>query len=31
MYESVTLTLTGEKPTLSTNYFPPINVYEDSE
>lgn len=31
MYESVTLSLTGDKTSLETNYFPPINVYEDAE
>lgn len=31
MYESVTLSLTGDKYSLSTNYFPPINVYNDSK
>jgi len=31
MYESVTLSLTGDKTTLSANYFPSINLYEDSE
>ena len=31
MYESVTLSLTGNTTILSTNYFPSLNVYEDSE
>ena len=31
MYESVTLSLTGDKTILSANYFPSINLYEDSE
>lgn len=31
MYESVTLSLSGNKTTLTANYFPPISVYEDSE
>lgn len=31
MYESITLSLTGNDTTLSTNYFPSLNVYEDSE
>ena len=31
MYESVTLSLTGNATILSVNYFPPINLYEDSE
>jgi len=31
MYESVTLNLTGDKYSLTTNYFPPINVYKDSK
>jgi hypothetical protein len=31
MYESVTLSLTGDTTILSANYFPSINLYEDSE
>ena len=31
MYETVTLSLNGNTTKLSTNYFPSINVYEDSE
>lgn len=31
MYESITLSLTGNTTILSTNYFPSLNVYEDSE
>ncbi|KAE9523312.1 hypothetical protein AGLY_016260 [Aphis glycines] len=31
MYESVTLSLTGIATILSVNYFPSINLYEDSE
>ena len=31
MHESVTLSLTGNTTVLSTNYFPSLNVYEDSE
>lgn len=31
MYESVTLSLTGNTTILSANYFPSINLYEDSE
>ncbi|KAE9537600.1 hypothetical protein AGLY_006623 [Aphis glycines] len=31
MYESVTLSLTGNATILSVNYFPSINLYEDSE
>lgn len=31
MHESVTLSLTGNKTSLCSNYFPPIEVYEDSE
>jgi len=31
MHESVTLSLTGNATSLSSNYFPPIEVYEDSE
>ncbi|KAL4153546.1 hypothetical protein QTP88_001379 [Uroleucon formosanum] len=31
MHESVTLSLTGNATILSVNYFPPINLYEDSE
>ena len=31
MYESVTLSLTGNATILSVNYFPPIDLYEDSE
>ena len=31
MYESVTLSLTGNTTILTTNYFPSINLYEDSE
>lgn len=31
MYESVTLNLTGDKYSLTTNYFPPINVHDDSK
>ncbi|XP_060844909.1 uncharacterized protein LOC132924549 [Rhopalosiphum padi] len=31
MYESITLSLTGNETTLSSNYFPSLNVYEDSE
>lgn len=31
MDEAVTLSLTGNKTSLSANYFPPINVHEDSE
>lgn len=31
MHESVTISLTDNKPTLFSNFFPPINVYEDSE
>jgi len=31
MNESVTLSLTGKTTILSTNYFPSINLYEDSE
>ena len=31
MYESVTLSLTGNTTILSTNYFPSINLHEDSE
>ena len=31
MYESVTLNLTGDKYSLTTNYFPSINVYKDSK
>ena len=31
MNESITLSITGNETTLSSNYFPPLNVYEDSE
>jgi len=31
MYESITLSLTGNSTILSMNYFPSLNVYEDSE
>ncbi|KAE9522393.1 hypothetical protein AGLY_017224 [Aphis glycines] len=31
MQESVTLSLTGNTTTLSVHYFPPIDVYDDSE
>ena len=31
MYESVTLSLTGNSTILFTNYFPSISLYEDSE
>jgi len=31
MHESITLSLTGNTTILSTNYFPSLNVYEDSE
>lgn len=31
MNEGVTLSLTGNKTSLFSNYFPPINVHEDSE
>ena len=31
MYESVTLSLTDDKTSLNSTYFPPINVYENSE
>ncbi|KAL4121396.1 hypothetical protein QTP88_013918 [Uroleucon formosanum] len=31
MHESITLSLTGNATILSVNYFPPINLYEDSE
>jgi len=31
MYESVTLSLSGNSTILSVNYFPALNVYEDSE
>ena len=31
MYESITLSLTGNDTTLSANYFPSLNVNEDSE
>lgn len=31
MYESVTLSLSDNLTLLSTNYFPPLNIYEDSE
>ena len=31
MHESVTLSLTGNTTILSMNYFPSLNVYEDSE
>ncbi|KAF0755412.1 Uncharacterized protein FWK35_00021203, partial [Aphis craccivora] len=31
MYESVTLSLTGNATILSVNYFPSINLYDDSE
>ncbi|KAF0747861.1 zinc finger MYM-type protein 1-like [Aphis craccivora] len=31
MYESVTLSLTGNATILSVNYFPSINLYENSE
>jgi hypothetical protein len=31
MYESITLSLTGNSTILTTNYFPSLNVYEDSE
>lgn len=31
MQESVTLSLTGNTTTLSVYYFPPIDVYDDSE
>ncbi|KAL4083780.1 hypothetical protein QTP88_029096 [Uroleucon formosanum] len=31
MHESVTLSLTGNATILFVNYFPPINLYEDSE
>lgn len=31
MYESVTLSLTDDKTSLYSTFFPPINVYEDSE
>ncbi|XP_060855782.1 uncharacterized protein LOC132952672 [Metopolophium dirhodum] len=31
MHESITLNLTGNSTVLSVNYFPSLNVYEDSE
>ena len=31
MYESITLSLTGNTTTLSVHYFPAIDVYDDSE
>ena len=31
MHESITLSLTGNSTELSENYFPSLNVYEDSE
>ncbi|CAI6363109.1 unnamed protein product [Macrosiphum euphorbiae] len=31
MHESITLSLTGNSTVLSVNYFPPINLYDDSE
>lgn len=31
MHESITISLTGKSTTLTTNYFPSLNVYEDSE
>jgi hypothetical protein len=31
MFESITLSLTGNETILSSNYFPSLNVYDDSE